>query len=119
MPDNIGAPEISVTEVAKKLQEDETFVLLDVREMHESQWAKLDDERVVKLPLSILSQELLAAIPDEVKEKDTEVIVFCHTGVRSFQVTGWLRQQGWTNVLNMTGGIDEYAVRIDSSVGRY
>ena len=119
MPNNFGEPEISVTDVAKKLQEDETFVLLDVREMDELQWAKIDDERVVKLPLSILSQELLDAIPDEIKGKDTEVVVFCHTGVRSAQVTGWFRQQGWTDVLNMTGGIDEYAVRVDPSVGRY
>ncbi len=119
MSDNFGTPEISVTDVAKKIQEDETFVLLDVREMHELQMAKIDDKHVVILPLSILSQELLDAIPDEIKEKDTEVVVFCHSGMRSAQVSGWLRQQGWTNVFNMTGGIDEYAARVDSSVGRY
>ena len=40
-------------------------------------------------------------------------------GVRSAQVTQWLRQQGWTNVVSMAGGIDAWAQVIDASVGRY
>jgi rhodanese-related sulfurtransferase len=31
----------------------------------------------------------------------------------------WLRQQGWTNVTNMEGGIDAWAQEIDESVGMY
>ena len=31
----------------------------------------------------------------------------------------WLRQQGWTNVLNMEGGIDAWAQEVDPEVGVY
>jgi len=43
----------------------------------------------------------------------------CHHGNRSGQVTAWLVQQGWNNVFNVSGGIDEYARQIDHSVGFY
>jgi predicted sulfurtransferase len=35
------------------------------------------------------------------------------------QVTAWLNQQGWKNATNVRGGIDEYARKVDSSVGLY
>jgi len=35
------------------------------------------------------------------------------------QVTGWLIQQGYKNVTNVSGGIDAYARQVDSSVGFY
>jgi rhodanese-related sulfurtransferase len=43
----------------------------------------------------------------------------CHHGSRSMQVTNWLAQQGWKNVVNVRGGIDEYARTVDQSVGFY
>jgi rhodanese-related sulfurtransferase len=43
----------------------------------------------------------------------------CHHGSRSMQVTGWLAQQGYKNVVNVSGGINEYASKVDSSVGFY
>ena len=43
----------------------------------------------------------------------------CHTGVRSAQVTAWLRHNGWNNTVSLAGGIAAYAKRIDASVGKY
>ena len=37
--------------------------------------------------------------------RDKEIIVTCRTGNRSSQVADLLREQGFTNVHNMTGGI--------------
>jgi rhodanese-related sulfurtransferase len=45
--------------------------------------------------------------------------VLCHHGSRSMQVTMWLAQQGYKNIFNVRGGIDEYARSVDSSVGFY
>ena len=45
--------------------------------------------------------------------------VLCHHGNRSMQVTMWLAQQGYKNVINVSGGIDAYARQVDSSVGFY
>jgi rhodanese-related sulfurtransferase len=119
MPNPYGAPEISVQDVAAKVKANEKFVWLDVREPNELTEAAINDERVVNVPMSVLAQERTAALPAEAQDKDAEIIVFCHHGGRSGQVTAWLRQQGWTNVLNMDGGIDNWARSVDSSVGRY
>ena len=119
MPNPYGAPEITVQEVAEKRENGDDFVLMDVREAHELNLANLG-EGVTLVPLSQLARRQLAALPPEVaNNKDAEVVVMCHTGNRSGQVTMWLRQQGWTNVLNMAGGIDAWARQIDPDVGLY
>jgi rhodanese-related sulfurtransferase len=119
MPNQFGAPEISVQDVALKLKADEPFIFLDVREPDELTAAAIKDERVVNVPMSVLAQQRTAALPDAAQEKDAEIVVFCHHGGRSGQVTAWLRGQGWTNVVNMEGGIDAWARSVDASVGRY
>ena len=114
-----GLPEISVQEVAEKRANGDDFILLDVREDKELHYANLGDG-VTHVPLSDIAERRLDALPASITEnKDAEIVVMCHHGNRSGQVTGWLRQQGWTNVLNMAGGIDAYAMQVDSSVGRY
>jgi rhodanese-related sulfurtransferase len=119
MPNPYNAPEISVRELATKLNNKDEFVLLDVREEHELSRASLPEGSFVLLPLSVLAQQLLDALPPAAQDKNAEIIVFCHHGIRSAQVTAWLRQQGWTNVVSLAGGIDAYAQEIDPSVGSY
>lgn len=119
MPNPYGAPEISVQDVAAKVAAHEQFVWLDVREPNELAAAAINDERVVNVPLSVLSQQRTAALPAAAQEKDAEIVVFCHHGARSGQVTAWLLGQGWTNVINMEGGIDNWARTVDAGVGRY
>lgn len=119
MANPYGVPEVSVQEVAQKRTEGDDFVLLDVRELVELHYANLGDE-VEVAPLSELAERQLEALPDSIaNDKDAEIIVMCHHGNRSAQVTAWLRQQGWTNVYNMAGGIDAYATIVDPSIGRY
>jgi len=119
MPNAFGAPEISVQDVAAKVAANEDFIWLDVREPNELTAAAIDDERVVNVPMSVLSKERTAALPAGAQDKDAEIVVFCHMGGRSGQVTSWLRGQGWTNVLNMEGGIERWATAIDPKVGHY
>ncbi|MBK8049352.1 MAG: rhodanese [Anaerolineales bacterium] len=119
MPNPYGAPEISVNAVDEKLKAEDDFVLLDVREPYELLRAALPDRRVQLAPVSRLAQFQLEGLPIEAQAQDADIIVFCHHGVRSAQVTQWLRQQGWTNVASMAGGIDAWAQVIDASVGRY
>jgi len=113
-----GVPEISVLEVARLRTEGEPLVLLDVREAMELKLANLGDE-VVWVPLSKMAAERLASMPPELADKKVEVVVFCHTGVRSAQVAAWLRNEGWTSIFSMAGGIEAYALEIDPTVGRY
>ena len=112
-------PEISVTDLAEKMKTEEQFILLDVREPFELGYAKIDDDRLEVAPISGLAQQGLDALPESVRPQDATIYVICHHGNRSMQVTAWLAQQGWKNVFNVSGGIDEFARQIDSSIGFY
>jgi len=112
-------PEITVTELSEKLRSGEEFILLDIREPHELDLAKVSDSRVDVTPMSRLAREGPQALSDSAKSQDATIYVMCHHGNRSAQVTAWLAQQGWKNVFNVRGGIDAYAREIDNSVGFY
>ena len=118
MPNIYGAPEISVQDLSTKLTAGDAAILLDVRELHELQRASMGNSAVV-VPLSQLAAQQIAALPAHAQDKDTEIMVLCHHGVRSAQVTAWLLQQGWANVHSVAGGIDAYAKEIDAAVGMY
>jgi rhodanese-related sulfurtransferase len=66
-----------------------------------------------------LAREGTNALSESAKSKDATIYVMCHHGNRSGQVTAWLTQQGWKHVFNVSGGIDEYAQKVDQSVGFY
>ena len=112
-------PEITVTELGEKLKSDEKFILLDVRELSELAQAKITDTRLEVLPMSRLAREGVKALSAFAQSQEVPVFVLCHHGNRSRQVAGWLIQQGFKNVINVSGGIDAYARKVDSSVGFY
>lgn len=111
--------EITVEELAKKLQSQDQFILLDVREAWELNLAKIKDQRLEILAMSHLAHEGVKALPEDVKSHEAEVYILCHHGVRSADVANWLRSNGWMNVFSIAGGIDEYARSIDRTVGFY
>jgi rhodanese-related sulfurtransferase len=112
-------PEINVQQLAERLQTDEKFTILDVREAWEVDLARLEDPRVHLLPLSQLARNLLDAFPAELRDPQTPLVILCHHGARSANVTGWMRQQGWQNVHSLQGGIAAYAEQIQPSIGFY
>ena len=73
--------------------------LIDVREQVE--WDAGHIPGAVFIPLGQLDQEIAAAVPD----KDTEIIMQCRSGARSGRGTDLLQQLGYTNVVNLAGGI--------------
>jgi rhodanese-related sulfurtransferase len=119
MPNSFGAPEVTVKAVAQKIEAGDAFIWLDVREPNELTLAAIGDARVVNLPLSQLAARGADALSAALRNQKAEIVVFCHHGMRSAQVTAWLRQQGWQQVVNMTGGIDAWAVEVDPAVSRY
>ncbi len=119
MPNPLGVPELTVQEVAEKRRAGVPFLWLDVREPVEWTAARIDAAGILTAPLSELAERQLDALPEAVLDREAEIVVFCHHGVRSVQVVAWLRQQGWKRVYNMAGGIDAWAREIDPSVGSY
>ena len=112
-------PESDVSALSEKLKSDEDFVLLDVREEWELNLAKITDKRLIHVPMSQLSAGEVAVLPEPAQSPEGSVYVICHHGVRSANVTRWLSTQGWKHVFSVRGGIDEYARKIDKSVGFY
>jgi rhodanese-related sulfurtransferase len=105
--------EIDVQSVKNLLDQQHDLLLLDCREPDE--YAHVHIAGAKHVPMG--------QIPDRVAElephKQRPIVVHCHHGGRSLRVTQWLRMQGFTNVRNMTGGIDSWSQLIDNSLPRY
>lgn len=119
LKEKIMFSEITVTELGEKLKSEEKFILLDVRELDELNYAKITDTRLEVTPMSKLAQQGVNALSESARAQEIPVYVMCHHGSRSVQVTMWLAQQGFKNVINVNGGINEYAHKVDSSIGFY
>lgn len=115
----MNIPNITVQEFNNRINTDHKFIVLDVREQWEVEKFSLKDNRVIILPMSQLAQAGLNAIPENVKNIDHDIIIICHHGIRSAQVTNWLLQQGWDNVYSLHGGVNAFAREIDQSIGSY
>ena len=85
--------------------------LLDVREPYEWSIARLPDARLVPLD----------ALPEAVQtlDRDAELVVYCHHGMRSAAAVAWLRERGFARARNLTGGIDRWSREVDPSTRRY
>ena len=109
-------PEIDASQLAQKLaSEPKSLQLIDVREIQEVRLASIPG--FINLPLSEFSQ-WSEGIFDRLY-LEVETIVLCHHGIRSAQMCQWLMTQGFTNVANVTGGIDAYSRLVDPSIPRY
>jgi rhodanese-related sulfurtransferase len=104
--------EISPEEVKSRLDKGEAFTLLDVREPWEFEAASMPGAKLIPMGdvPSRAHQEL---------DPEDHIVVVCHHGVRSMNVTAWLRQQGFEKAQSMRGGIDAWSRRVDGKVPVY
>ena len=100
-------------EQLKSLRDSENSVtVLDVREPWEYDVAKIAGSK------HIVMGDVPARFNQELDPED-HIVVVCHHGVRSMNVTAWLRQQGFEKVQSLQGGIDRWARHVDPSVPVY
>ncbi|MFO7320644.1 MAG: molybdopterin-synthase adenylyltransferase MoeB [Chloroflexota bacterium] len=127
-PDDLPIPTISVEQLKQRMDAGEDLFVLDVRNPEEWEIAVLPN--TVKIPKSQIDmaafqvasgaqareQTILAQIPT-----DREVIVHCRSGVRSENVIETLRELGYdpTRLINLEGGILDWARRIDRTMPVY
>ncbi|NTW49999.1 MAG: molybdopterin-synthase adenylyltransferase MoeB [Chlorobiales bacterium] len=105
--------EITAEELKARLDRGERPFLLDVRTAEEVQICRL--EGAVLIPVRDLSSRL-GELPGD---QSTEIITICKVGTRSAEAAEILMQNGFTNVNNLLGGLDEWAKHIDLSMPRY
>jgi len=91
--------EVTPREVRARLDAGEEFALIDCRTPPEHAQARI--EGATLLPLQQLPQRL----PELEPLRDKPIVVHCGVGQRSLQFAHHLRQQGFTNVMSMAGGI--------------
>ncbi len=104
-------PNITPTQVKSRLDSGEALVILDIREEWEVETAALAG--VLHIPMDNLPAEV------ERLPKESPLVIMCHHGNRGEQVAWWLMAQGYTNILNMMGGINQWSSEVDPAVPTY
>jgi rhodanese-related sulfurtransferase len=104
---------MSPQELDHKLRSATPPHLLDVRQPEEHALVALPNSTLIPLG------ELLPRADEIENWKGVEVVVYCHHGIRSAQAVAQLRALGFTNVHNLSGGIDRWSSEIDPALPRY
>jgi len=86
-------------------------LLLDVREPWEYQTCRIEGSTLVPMStIAARAQEL---------DPDSETVVICHHGARSFQVAAFLERNGFSNLYNLQGGLSAWADQVEPTMPRY
>lgn len=99
--------EITVQELKKKIDNNEDFQFIDVREQHEVDIASIGAEHI---PMGTVLDNLNKI------SKDKMVVVHCRSGARSAAIVNALINNGYTEVYNLKGGIIAWAKEIDNTL---
>lgn len=86
-------------------------LLLDVRQPWEVDICKIENS--VFIPMSQVPGQL-----DEL-DSDRETVVICHHGIRSRSVGRYLEHAGFSNIINLSGGVDQWAKTVDTQMATY
>jgi len=105
-----GIPSLSPAEVKARLDRKDV-VLVDVREPHEADIARIPGAKLI--PLGEVARRA-AELP-----QDRDVVLHCRSGVRSAKALQFLQTLGFKRVWNLDGGILAWSDEVDPSVPKY
>jgi adenylyltransferase/sulfurtransferase len=105
-----GIPQLTVKELKRRRDAGENVFLLDVREPYEYQIAQIGGTLIPQNDVP----NRLSEIP-----RDREIIVQCRSGARSQKIAEFLKQSGYSQVVNLAGGILAWSDEIDPKVQKY
>ncbi len=103
--------QLSALDLKARIERQEPLILLDVREPHEFQYARIENS--VLIPLNQIPQRMTELDPVQ------QTVVICHHGVRSQMAAQFLIKSGFQNIANLSGGIDAWSCECDDLVPRY
>ena len=90
---------------------DEQPLLLDVRQPWEFDVCKIENS--VLLPMSQITAEF------KTLDSNRETVVICHHGIRSRRVGRYLEEAGFSNIINLSGGVAQWAKTVDTKMTTY
>ncbi len=105
--------EITPLELKERREKGERLTVLDIREPHELKISVLPD--ILHIPMA----ELTDRIEELEAKKADEIVVVCRAGNRSSVIAEFLRENGFSRVYNLTGGMNMWADTVDSSFQKY
>jgi adenylyltransferase/sulfurtransferase len=105
-----GIPQMTVKELKRRLDAGQDLQLIDVREPYEYQIAQIGGKLI---PQNDVPQRL-----GEI-DREREVVVHCRSGARSQRIAEFLKQNGYTKVANLAGGILAWSDEIDPRIQKY
>lgn len=103
---------ITVDELKALIDSESKCRIIDVREPSEFRVARIEGAE-----LKPLGQ--IMAWMQELSDKEEELVLMCHHGMRSDRACQFLASQGFTKIRNLRGGIDAWSLQIDPGVPRY
>jgi molybdopterin/thiamine biosynthesis adenylyltransferase/rhodanese-related sulfurtransferase len=106
-----AVPEITPTELADRLRRGDDFDLIDVREPHEWEIARISGAQLI--PLAALADALITL------DGSRDIVVHCKGGLRSAKAVRQLRAAGFTRIWSLAGGITRWSEDVDPSTPRY
>ncbi len=111
---NAGIPEITPTELKARMDQGDSLVLIDVRELHEAMIADIPVYREKK-------QIPTGEFPGHVDDLDpaSSFVLYCRSGARSAWAVQILLSSGFESVLNLKGGVLGWREEVDPSMGAY
>ncbi|HEU5079889.1 MAG TPA: rhodanese-like domain-containing protein [Opitutaceae bacterium] len=86
-------------------------LLIDVREPDEIAICSINGSK--KIPMGQIP-DALPSLP-----RDRSLLILCHHGARSLRVTQFLRAKGFSEVTNVAGGIEAWALEVEPGMKRY
>ncbi len=106
-----AVPEITPSDLAARIARGDDIDLIDVREPHEWEIARIPGARLI--PLGTLSEALPTL------DRSREIVVHCKGGGRSARAVRQLLDAGFQNVTNLAGGITRWSDDVDPGVAKY
>jgi len=103
--------QLTAEQLKSRLEGTTNPVLLDVREPWEFAICHIEGSKLIPI----------REIPNAINQldQDQEIVVICHTGVRSLSVCVFLKNEGFSNVANLSGGVHAWATKVDSHMPTY
>ncbi|MEO7038858.1 MAG: molybdopterin-synthase adenylyltransferase MoeB [Gemmatimonadaceae bacterium] len=106
-----AVPEIAPVQLAARIARGDDFDLIDVREPHEWDIARIPGARLIPL----------ATLPNELSTLDSarDIVVHCKMGGRSAKAAQLLQASGFRKVWSLAGGITRWSDDVDPSTPKY